>query len=358
MKNESNYRMITSKTITFKFVFLFTFLITSLIIFNSCKQLGVRENREMFEWENGENDFLSEMEVNKRLELEFEILQYAFTFEKDPKDMKSKFSLDIYEEQNRFEKSMYKIKTHHHRGYTNLIFIAHKDNFDDTFQEFKKELPNINKEYPLLSSEFHLLIYLESKNQLYVEKITKEIVNSKLKLKKIYIHSNEPSSFTINGNVNLESIHLTGNHEVIDIENSLKINKINIHSTERLQSFTCNLESTTSFFSNGKVIGKNVLKDVFKNSFKLKHFEIRNSELEEMPDLSTNENMDELKFIGVSFKEIDLNKMPKSVRKFEVTLLKEPSVILPKTKKTVKQFSIIPKEKNKILQNALEKMKE
>ena len=203
-----------------------------------------------------------------------------------------------------------------------------------------------------------MYIYLATKNLLYVEKITGAIANSNVKLYHISIHSNEPSWYYIKGKGIIESVFLTGNHEVMGVEKSLLVKEVYIHTNEKLQEFTWNMDSTTVFYSNGIIAKKSVFQELFDKPNSLHTLDIRDSELDEMPDLRDNESMDIIKFYNVRFKEIDLNKLPKYTRKFEISLINEPKVILPSTQKSLREFSIIPNEKNKILQSALEKMQE
>ena len=337
---------ISKKLLKYSFILLIV-----IIVFNGCKQLGIRENRAEFKFCGNDENYETEDERNKRLEAEKERLKHTFTFETVPNKEYLHYSMFVQDKQRKFKESSFTFNHHSSELYSNIVFIAHKDKFDETFEEFTRELQS-------LSGPYKLYIYLATKNLLYVEKITDALANSNVKLYHISIHSNEPSWYYIKGKGVIESVFLTGNHEVMGVEKSLFVKEVYIHSNEKLQEFTWNMDSTTVFYSNGIVAKKSVIQELFNKPNSLHTLDIRNSELEEMPDLRFNESMDIIKFYNVRFKEIDLNKLPKYTRKFEISLINEPVVILPSTKKSLRQFSIYPKSKNKILQSELEKMRE
>lgn len=340
------------KNSSLKLVLLIILLLTPLVIFNACRMLGIRENeKEVFITCGNVNNYETEDEKNKRLEAEKERLKHTFTFETVPNKNKNHYSLFVQDKVRKFEESSFTFNHHSNKYLSNIVFIAHKNNFEETFEDFSREIQS-------LSGPYKLYIYLATKNLLYVEKITGAIANSNVKLYHISIHSNEPSWYYIKGNSIIESVFLTGNHEVMGVEKSLFVKEVYIHANEKLQEFTWNMDSTTVFYSKGKVAKKSVFQELFDKPNSLHTLDIRDSELDEMPDLRVNESMDIIKFYNVRFKEIDLNKLPKYTRKFEISLINEPEVILPSTQKSLRQFSIIPTEKNKILQSALEKMQE
>jgi len=313
--------------------------------------LGIRDESDWGHcgqyYENLENERIAK--ENKRKEIER--LKNTFTFESVPNKNKNHYSMFVQDKVRKFEESSFTFYHHSNKYLSNIVFIAHKNNFEETFEDFTRELQS-------LSGPYKLYIYLATKNLLYVEKITGAIANSNVKLYHISIHSNEPSWYYIKGKGIIESVFLTGNHEVMGVEKSLLVKEVYINANEKLQEFTWNMDSTTIFYSKGIVAKKSVYQELFDKPNSLHTLDIRDSELDEMPDLRVNESMDIIKFFNVRFKEIDLNKLPKYTRKFEISLINEPKVILPTTKKSLRQFSITPKEKNMILQSSLEKMQE
>lgn len=343
--------MYTSQSIKFVVIILIT--LTSLVIFNGCKMLGIKENKDETGlgrcgqyYEDLENERIAKENKLK----EIERLKHTFTFEAVP-NKDNYYSMFVQDKVRKFQESSFSFNHHNKKYLSNIIFIAHKEEFDETFEEFTRELQS-------LSGPYKLYIYLATKNLLYVEKITGALANSNVKLYHISIHSYEPSWYYIKGNGIIESIFLTGNHEVMGVEKSLYAKEVYIHANEKLQEFTWNMDSTTVFYSKGKVARKSVFQELFDKPNSLQTLDIRDSQLDEMPDMRVNESMDIIKFYNVQFKEIDLNKLPKFTRKFEISLLNKPIVIVPTTKKSLRQFSISPKDSNEILQSALEKMKE
>lgn len=345
---------------SYKFLLLTLLFFTSLIIFNGCRMLGFKENEKKGIAVCGENNGEeTEDERNRRLKAESEIQKrlveerrkYTFTFENVPFKNKIHYLVVIQDFKRKLQESSFTFYHHRNKYLSNIVFIAHKNNFEETFEDFTRELQS-------LSGPYKLYIYLATKNLLYVEKITGAIANSNVKLYHISIHSSEPSWYYIKGKGIIESVFLTGNHEVMGVEKSLLVKEVYIHTNEKLREFTWNMDSTTVFYSNGIVAKKSVFQELFDKPNSLHTLDIRDSELDEMPDLRVNESMDIIKFYNVRFKEIDLNKLPKYTRKFEISLINEPKVILPTTQKSLREFSITPKAKNMILQSALEKMQE
>lgn len=255
-----------------KLVLLICLLLTSLILFNGCRMLGIRWGKQPIEWncevEIEENYGTKE---DRDLAVELELLQKTFTMEKLPLIMNNRSVEDLYKIQNRFNKSFFKVKTPTNSEFKKIIFIAHKDNFEAEYQAFRKVLSS-------LEGTYKLYIYLETPNLLYVEKITGEIIYSKVTLSEISIHSNEPSWYYIKGKGTVKSVYLTGHHEIMGIEKSLTVENIYIHSTERLREFTCNMDSTSLFYTNGKIRDKNVFPNLFDKPSKLKKIEMLNTE--------------------------------------------------------------------------------
>ncbi len=62
------------------------------------------------------------------------------------------------------------------------------------------------------------------------------------------------------------------------IEKALTVENIYIHSTDRLREFTSNMDSTTLFYTNGKIRDKNVFPNLFDKPSKLKKIEMLNTE--------------------------------------------------------------------------------
>ena len=178
---------------------------------------------------------------------------------------------DLYKTQNRFNKSFFKVKTPTNSEFYKITFIAHKDNFEAEYQAFRKELSS-------LEGTYKLYIYLETPNLLYVEKITGEIIYSKVTLSELSIHSNEPSWYYIKGKGTVKSVYLTGQHEVMGVEKALTVENIYILSTERLKSFTCNMDSTRLFYTNGTIRDNTVFPNLFDKPSKLKKIDMRNTE--------------------------------------------------------------------------------
>jgi len=233
--------------------------------------LGFRDESE---WghcgtDDGSNDIVIDQKI-RDLEFELELLQKSIT-NQDTLNYQTNHILDINKTQDIFSKSFFKIFPSNDRVNNTIIFIAHKDNFEVEYQAFRKELSS-------LEGTYKLYIYLETPNLLYVEKITGEIIYSKVTLSEISIHSNEPSWYYIKGKGSVKSVYLTGQHEVMGIEKSLTVENIYIHSTERLREFTCNMDSNTLFYTNGKIRDKNVFPNLFDKPSKLKKIEMLNTE--------------------------------------------------------------------------------
>jgi hypothetical protein len=235
--------------------------------------LGIMENRkDEINW----NDQLVESNLyidQKVRDLQFNLEQlektftiYANLFQNPPKDF-----YDIYKTRNNFMYSFFYVIPYYERKQETIIFVAHKENFEDTFQDFRKKIQT-------LEGTYKLYIYLETPNLLYVEKITGAIIYSKVTLSEISIHSNEPSWYFIKGNGTVKSVYLTGQHEVMGIEKALTVENIYIHSTDRLREFTSNMDSTTLFYTNGKIRDKNVFPNLFDKPSKLKKIEMLNTE--------------------------------------------------------------------------------
>ncbi|MCU0825245.1 MAG: hypothetical protein MUF77_11455 [Leptospira sp.] len=359
MKKNSNISNWFLNIISIKLL-LFSILLTPFVVINGCRMLGIKENEKKGISVCGENNGEeTDDEINRRLKAESERQKslaeerrkYTYTFENVPNKNKIHYMVVIQDYKRKFQESSFTFYHHSNKLLSNIVFIAHENKFDETFEEFTKELQS-------LSGPYKLYIYLATKNLLYVEKITNAIANSNVKLYHISIHSNEPSWYYIKGKGVIESVFLTGNHEIMGVEKSLFVKEVYIHANEKLQEFTWNMDSTTVFDSKGKVAKKNLFQKLFDKPNSLLTLEIQDSELDELPDMSVNDSMDNIKFYNVWFKEIDLNKLPKYTRKFEISLINEPVVILPSTQKSLRQFSIIPTEKNQILRSALEKMQE
>lgn len=257
-----------------KLVLLIFLYLTPLIIFNGCRIFGIRENKEPIEWncyDDGENENIIIDQRVKDLQFDLEQLENTFTkyanlLQNPPKDL-----YYIYKTRNIFNKSLFLIIPHYDNRNRTIVFIAHKDNFDEKMLEFRQKLQN-------LEGTYKLYIYLETPNLLYVEKITGAIIYSKVTLSEISIHSNEPSWYYIKGKGTVKSVYLTGHHEIMGIEKSLTVENIYIHSTERLREFTCNMDSTTLFYTNGKIRDKNVFPNLFDKPSKLKKIEMLNIE--------------------------------------------------------------------------------
>lgn len=358
MKKNSNNSNWLINSISIK-LFLFSILLTPFVVINGCRMLGIKENEKKGISVCGENNGEeTDDEINRRLKAESERQKslaeerrkYTYTFENVPNKNKIHYMVVIQDYKRKFQESSFTFYHHSNKLLSNIVFIAHENKFDETFEELTKELQT-------LSGPYKLYIYLATKNLLYVEKITDAIANSNVKLYHISIHCNEPSWYYIKGKGVIESVFLTGNHEIMGVEKSLLVKEVYILANENLKEFTWNMDSTTVFYSKGKVAKKTLFQKLFDKPNSLLTLEIQDSELDELPDMSVNDSMDNIKFYNVWFKEIDLNKMPRHTGKYELGLLNVPTVILPTTKKTVSQFYLYQKTQNEILFSALEKMR-
>ena len=249
---------------------LLSLLFTSLCIFNGCRFLGFRDESE-WNWCGQEVEESVGSSYDRELAIELELLQKTFTLEQKPINLENRSVEDLYKTQNRFNKSFFKVKTPTNSEFNKITFIAHKDNFEAEYQAFRKELSS-------LEGTYKLYIYLETPNLLYVEKITGEIIYSKVTLSELSIHSNEPSWYYIKGKGTVKSVYLTGQHEVMGVEKALTVENIYILSTERLKSFTCNMDSTRLFYTNGTIRDNTVFPNLFDKPSKLKKIDMRNTE--------------------------------------------------------------------------------
>jgi hypothetical protein len=256
----------------FNHLLLLLLLFTSLGIFNGCRFLGFRDksNEQLWDCEEIGYDHVFIDQKVRDLENELELLKKSLT-NQDTINFQTNQILDINKTQDIFSKSFFKFFPSNDRVTNTIIFIAHEDNFEGEFQAFRIELSS-------LEGVYKLYIYLETPNLLYVEKITGEIIYSKVTLSEISIHSNEPSWYYIKGKGTVKSVYLTDQHEVMGIEKALTVENIYIHSTERLKTFTCNMDSTRLFYTNGTIRDNSVFPNLFDKPSKLKKIDMRNSE--------------------------------------------------------------------------------
>ena len=257
----------------FKHILIISLLLTSLVIFNGCKFLGFRDESE---WghcggciDSDDDNVIDQKVID--LQYDFEKLEKIFTVYEEYYTFKRKEFNEFYKTRNRFNNSFFLVIPRYENRNRTIIFIAHKENFEAEYQAFRKILSS-------LEGTYKLYIYLETPNLLYVEKITGEIIYSKVTLSEISIHSNEPSWYYIKGKGTVKSVYLTGQHEVMGIENALTVENIYIHSTERLKSFTCNMDSTRLFYTNGTIRDNTVFPNLFDKPSKLKKIDMRNTE--------------------------------------------------------------------------------
>lgn len=335
-------------------VFIILFL-TPLIIFNGCRMLGIRENKKQGIPICGEEPEVvlseEERERNRKEQQRIELLRKeyeeipkrTFIYDNIPSKMKVFYESFIKNENLKTNSSSFEIINQNNFERKIIYFIAHEVGFEETFRDFQKTLEQH-------TGAVNLYLHLATKNLLYVEKITNEINNSKVNLHHICIHSNEPSWYYIKGTKQIDAIFLTGEHEIIGVEKSATVREIYIESHRKLKEFTCNMDKTELFFSNGKINDKTVFPDLFNKPKKLQTVDIRHSDLKEMPDLSANESMDIIKYYFPDFEEINLDFFPKKIRYIDLYIPNNPKVIPNKTKKNVQVLNIRPtKNKSKLL---------
>ena len=325
---------------------LLSLLFTSLCIFNGCKQLGIRENREAIPICGEEPEVIlteEERERNRKeiqrqelLRKEYEeIPKRTFLYDNIPSKMKVFYESFIKNEKLKTTTSSFEFINQNKYDRKIIVFIAHENNFETIFNSFKKTLEQH-------SGTVNLYLFLATKNLLYVEKITNEINNSKVNLHHICIHSKEPSWYYVKGTKHIDAILLTGEHEIIGVENSASVREIYIESHRKLKQFTCNMDKTELFFSNGRINDKSVFPDLFNKPKKLQTVDIRHSDLKEMPDLSENESMDIVKFYFPDFEEINLNYMPKIIRKLDLYITNNPKIIPSISKHKINSITLRP----------------
>lgn len=343
-----------------KLLLLIFLLLTPLVIFNGCRIFGIRENSRAIPICGEEPEVIlteEERERNRKEQQRQELLRKeyeeipkrTFIYDNIPSKMKVFYESFIKNEQLNTTTSSFEFIHQNKYERKIIVFIAHQDNFEIIFNSFKKSLEQH-------TGNADLYLYLATKNLLYVERITNEVNNSNVTLHNICIHSNELSWYYIKGTKQIDAILLTGEHEIIGIEKSATVREIYIESHRKLKQFTCNMDKTELFFSNGKINNKTVFPDLFNKPKNLQTVDIRHSDLKEMPDLSANESMDVIKYYFPDFEEINLNYMPKKIRKLDMYISNNPKIIPAISKHKIHSITLRPYNLKKEIASHIYKM--